>query len=194
MGRTEIKHRRPVTLSQLTRPVVRRRPMISPQSQRAPQRQRTDRFGATDRTQRARSPRAGPNAFPLARLAHHDSGSTRASRSGKQPLDVRRRQPTPRRASACPPATRRCALELLVSCRDGCTEAIMLAHGFTIEQMKLVRAGLVTVTAERVVAGGRKLEVATLRITEAGQRAIAERAPAAVSAPANTQQTHECGR
>ena len=33
------------------------------------------------------------------------------------------------------------ALELLAACRDGCTEAIMLAHGFTVEQMvELVRA------------------------------------------------------
>jgi hypothetical protein len=30
------------------------------------------------------------------------------------------------------PATRRRALELLASCRDGCTEAVMLAHGFSI--------------------------------------------------------------
>ena len=30
---------------------------------------------------------------------------------------------------------RRQALKLLASCRDGCTEAIMLAHGFTVEQM-----------------------------------------------------------
>jgi hypothetical protein len=53
-----------------------------------------------------------------------------------------------------PPATRRRALELLASCRDGCTEAIMPAHGFTTEQMvELVRAGLATAMAERVVAG-----------------------------------------
>jgi len=32
------------------------------------------------------------------------------------------------------PSHRR-ALELLASCRDGCTEAIMLAHGVTVEQM-----------------------------------------------------------
>jgi hypothetical protein len=42
-----------------------------------------------------------------------------------------------------PPATRRRALELLAGSRDGCTEAIMLAHGFSVEQMvELVRAGL----------------------------------------------------
>ena len=32
-----------------------------------------------------------------------------------------------------PPATRRRALELLAESRDGCTEAIMLAHGFTVD-------------------------------------------------------------
>jgi hypothetical protein len=42
-----------------------------------------------------------------------------------------------------PPATRRRALELLASSRDGATEAIMLAHGFTLEMLvELVRAGL----------------------------------------------------
>ena len=65
---------------------------------------------------------------------------------------------------------RRRALELLASCPEGCTEAIMLAHGFTVEQMvELVRAGLATATAERVVAGSRKMELATVRITEAGR-------------------------
>jgi len=74
-----------------------------------------------------------------------------------------------------PPATRRRALELLAGSRDGCTEAIMLAHGFTIEQMvELVRAGLATAKAERVVAGGRTIEVACVRITEAGPRTLAE--------------------
>jgi len=48
------------------------------------------------------------------------------------------------------------ALQLLASCRDGCTEALMLADGFTVEQMvERVRAGLATAQAECVVAGGR---------------------------------------
>jgi hypothetical protein len=80
-----------------------------------------------------------------------------------------------RSARRLPKPDRRRALELLASCRDGCTEAIMLAHGFTIEQLvDLVRAGLATATAERVVAGSRKMEAATLRITEAGRRALGE--------------------
>jgi hypothetical protein len=49
----------------------------------------------------------------------------------------------------------------------------MLAHGFTIAQMvELVRAGLATATAERVVAGRRTFEVARVRITEEGRRAL----------------------
>ena len=36
------------------------------------------------------------------------------------------------------------ALELLASSRDGCTEALMFANGFTAERLlELVRAGLV---------------------------------------------------
>jgi hypothetical protein len=62
---------------------------------------------------------------------------------------------------------------LLASC---CTEAIMLAHGFTTEQVvDLVRAGLATATAERVVAGKRKLEIARVRVTEAGKLALGSR-------------------
>lgn len=65
------------------------------------------------------------------------------------------------------------ALELLASCPDGCTEAIMRAHGFTTAQLvELIHAGFATTTAERVVAGSRKIEVATVRITEAGRRVL----------------------
>jgi hypothetical protein len=84
----------------------------------------------------------------------------------------KRRSPLRRRRA--PKPDRRRALELLASCRDGCTEAIMLAHGFTVPQMvELVRAGLATATSERVVAGRHKIEVARVRITEAGRRALA---------------------
>jgi len=74
-----------------------------------------------------------------------------------------------------PKPDRRRALELLASCRDGCTEAILRAHGVTIPQMvELVRAGLASATPERVVAGGRTIEIATVRITEARRRALAK--------------------
>jgi len=72
-----------------------------------------------------------------------------------------------------PKPDRRRARELLASCRDGCTEAIMVAHGFSVEQMvELVRAGLASVAAQRVVAGQHVMEIARVRITEAGRRAL----------------------
>jgi len=53
---------------------------------------------------------------------------------------------------------------LLAASRDGATEAIILAHGFAVEQMvELVRTGLATATAGRVVTGGRAKEVAPVR-------------------------------
>jgi hypothetical protein len=74
-----------------------------------------------------------------------------------------------------PDTSRRRALELLASCRDGCTEALMLAHGFTIERMvEIISAGLATATAERVIAGGRSVEVTRIGITEAGRQALAK--------------------
>jgi hypothetical protein len=49
----------------------------------------------------------------------------------------------------------------------------MRAHGFTVEQMvELVRAGLATATPQRVKAGRERMEIATLRITDAGLRAL----------------------
>jgi hypothetical protein len=65
-------------------------------------------------------------------------------------------------------------LELLAASPDGATEAILLAHGFTIDLLvvELVRAGLATAKAKRVVAGGRAMEIARVRITEAGRRAL----------------------
>jgi hypothetical protein len=71
--------------------------------------------------------------------------------------------------------TLRRALELLARCpEEGCSEPLMLAHGFTIEQLvELGRAGLITATADCVVTGAHEFEVATLRITEAGRKALA---------------------
>jgi hypothetical protein len=81
--------------------------------------------------------------------------------------------PQPRRRRGPKPDRRR-ALELLAASRDGCTEAIMLAHGFSIDMMvELIKAGLATAQTERIVAGDYRGERARLRITEAGRRALA---------------------
>jgi len=51
----------------------------------------------------------------------------------------------------------------------------MLAHGFTVDFLvDLIRTGMATTRIERVVAGGRAMEVARVRITEVGRRALAE--------------------
>jgi hypothetical protein len=80
----------------------------------------------------------------------------------------------PSSARRLPAPTRRRALELLADCpQEGCAEAVMLAHGFTIPQLvELVRAGLATATPQRVKAGRERMEVATLRITDAGRRVL----------------------
>jgi hypothetical protein len=50
----------------------------------------------------------------------------------------------------------------------------MLAHGFTVDFLLIIRTGMVTTRTERVIAGGRAMEVARVRITEVGRRALAE--------------------
>jgi len=82
----------------------------------------------------------------------------------------------PRLALAAPQPGRRRALELLASCRDGCTEALMRTHGFSIEDMvELVRAGPTSATAERVAMGARAIEVARMKMIDVGRRALAKR-------------------
>jgi hypothetical protein len=70
-----------------------------------------------------------------------------------------------------PNPDRRRALELLAGSREGCTKAMMRAHGFSIDMLlELVRAGLATTKRQCAV---RQTDVARVRITEAGQRALA---------------------
>jgi hypothetical protein len=65
------------------------------------------------------------------------------------------------------------ALRLLAS-PLGVTEAIMLAHGFTVDMLGgLVLDGLITTAPETVRAGGRPVQVVRMMITAVGRRAIA---------------------
>jgi hypothetical protein len=69
-------------------------------------------------------------------------------------------------------ATRRRALAVLASSLDGCTEAIMLAHGFTAELLiELVQKDLASVTSERTRCGNES-EVIRFKITQAGRQAL----------------------
>jgi hypothetical protein len=73
--------------------------------------------------------------------------------------------------------TRQCrrALELFAGSPTGCTEALLFAYGITVEILiELINAGLATATSERVAAGSKTMEVARVRITEAGRRALGE--------------------
>src|SRR5215472_4362765 len=75
-------------------------------------------------------------------------------------------------------AERRRALELLAASPDGCTAAILLAHGFKSDRLvELINAGLASVTTERIVASSKTMEIARVRITEAGRRVMAGMRP-----------------
>jgi len=66
------------------------------------------------------------------------------------------------------------ALKLLAGNPRGCTEAILLAHGFTVALLaKLVIDGLATVASEQVRASGRSIQVTRMQITDEGRRALA---------------------
>ena len=64
------------------------------------------------------------------------------------------------------------ALSLLANSADGRTEARLLSHGFTREVISgLIRDGLATGNTGRV--GRAPVEVVRIKITEAGQAALA---------------------
>ena len=82
--------------------------------------------------------------------------------------------PYPHRRRRGPKPDRRLSLELLAASLEGCTEALMFANGFTAELLvELVRAGLASAHAERMVAGGKMMGTARVEISEAGWQALA---------------------
>lgn len=65
------------------------------------------------------------------------------------------------------------ALDLLAGSRNGCPEALFLAHGFTAGLINgLVTAGHVTVETRAMRAGGRVVPVRRLRITLEGRLVV----------------------
>jgi|SoiMethySBSTD1v2_1073268.scaffolds.fasta_scaffold2175320_2 hypothetical protein len=64
-------------------------------------------------------------------------------------------------------------LALLASSRDGLTERTMLKHGCTALQIsELVQQGLAPTSLQRIPVGNRIIEVARVRIAEAGRQAL----------------------
>jgi hypothetical protein len=84
----------------------------------------------------------------------------RARRDKSRPFSWPEPHPAAARSN-CAPTARRAAAPRRSCCR------------ISVEQMvELVRVGLATATPQRVKAGRDRMEVATLRITEAGRKAI----------------------
>ena len=80
----------------------------------------------------------------------------------------------PRRPSLS--VEQRRALEMLNrSPRSGCTNTLLLAHGFSLAMLiGLIRDQLVQVETKIVTGPGRKTEIVRFRITAAGRRAIGD--------------------
>ncbi len=69
-------------------------------------------------------------------------------------------------------------LLLLADAANGCTQSILMAHGFAIGVLHdQVRDGLATATRENAIAARRGIVVTRLRITDAGRRALTCVAP-----------------
>jgi hypothetical protein len=67
------------------------------------------------------------------------------------------------------------ALQLLARSPNGCTEALMMAHGFESAMLgQLVVDGLALATPHHTQAGRRQMIVVWISITTAGRRAIAD--------------------
>ena len=68
---------------------------------------------------------------------------------------------------------RRALAMLQTSGRNGATQSLLTAHGFGVSMIaSLVNYGLATPIREQVKAGGKMIEVAKVKITDAGRRAI----------------------
>jgi hypothetical protein len=78
----------------------------------------------------------------------------------------------PRRGGGPTPGRRR-ALELLAACPEGCTASILQARGVPVQQVvELVHAGLATARTERVLVGRTTIELARVKITNEGRKAV----------------------
>ena len=67
------------------------------------------------------------------------------------------------------------ALQLLARSPSGCSEPVILAHGFTLDQIAdLIFRGLAKREVSNMSLDGRKAKVVRMQITPAGRKAIAD--------------------
>jgi hypothetical protein len=72
-----------------------------------------------------------------------------------------------------PTDEQRRALQLLARSPNGCTEALMMAHGFEGAMLdRLVLDGLARAEEHATMAGSRAMKVVWLQITAAGRKAL----------------------
>jgi hypothetical protein len=65
------------------------------------------------------------------------------------------------------------ALKMLAGSPEGVTDAALLARGFKSTVISgLLESGLATSVTERIWAGGRRVEVRWLRLTDAGRKTL----------------------
>jgi hypothetical protein len=78
-------------------------------------------------------------------------------------------------ATCRPTDEQRRALQLLARSPSGCTEALLMAHGFEVAMLsRLVLDGLAVAVDHSTTAGRRRMKVTWLRITNAGRKAITQ--------------------
>src|SRR5262249_37012727 len=114
-------------------------------------------LGPPDRSVRERAPALpGRTRAQILATCGSASDSPATASPGVPPaVGQRRAAAAPRLGLAAPQPGRRRALGLLAASPDGATEAILLAHGFSIRLLvEPVRTGFATARAERVVAAG----------------------------------------
>ena len=71
------------------------------------------------------------------------------------------------------PAEQRDMLHFLATSARGCTEALLMAHGFKLQTIvALITAGLATASTEPVGTRRRTINVTRVRITDAGRRLL----------------------
>jgi hypothetical protein len=67
------------------------------------------------------------------------------------------------------------ALRLLARYPSGCTEPVIMAHGFELDQIAtLVFRGFTKREVSNVTIGGRQVKVVRMQITATGRKAIAD--------------------
>jgi hypothetical protein len=67
------------------------------------------------------------------------------------------------------------ALQLLARSPGGCTEPVILAHGFMLDQIAdLIFRGLAKREVSNMSLDGRQVKVVRMQITPAGRKAIAD--------------------